>query len=303
MKKKTARDLIRGRKGVPSVEDVLNLVRPGYGRKVGSSQGRKAGDELRRAIARGDVPPKAPGGPRVYNPNAKRDREKAQAKSPLFLEAIRRRLTGDRVGSPNVTDEDFGHLETLSKLAKDLDTSFLSRARKAIQEKLKGQVGAVQRAALKAGEFSVSSVQSVFEGAKNLLGRLKGDTLKDKLKGFGLLGKKEIPTEQINRPGFRPVTPNQAQQMTAVSSSNVASIGWEPQYQDEQITEKTLGTLFIQFTNGWLYKYVDAPNWLYESLMRAPSKGKAVWGLIRRGLYPDGVPYGSADVEGYERIR
>ena len=62
------------------------------------------------------------------------------------------------------------------------------------------------------------------------------------------------------------------------------------------------GTLFIQFLNGWLYQYVNAPRWLYDGLLSAGSKGKYVWAYIRRGLFPDGVPYGSAAVEGYERI-
>lgn len=302
-KRKTARDLILGRKKVPSAEDVLGRVLPGISRKVGSSSGRQFGEELQRSIDRGDVPPKHSGGPRVYNPNARRDRERAQARSPLLLEAIRRRLTGDRIGSPKVTDEDFEQLRALDTLSRDLDTSFLSKTRRAIQERLKGQIGFVQKRVLQAGGFLTESAASVFSGAKAVIAKLRGDELKEKLKGFGILGKRDIPTGPSSLPGIRSTTPYQMQQMTGVSSSNVASVGWEPHYQDEPIDNKTLGTLFIQFRNGWLYKYVNAPFWLYEAILRAPSKGKAVWGLLRRGLYPDGVPYGSAAVEGYERIR
>jgi hypothetical protein len=91
--------------------------------------------------------------------------------------------------------------------------------------------------------------------------------------------------------------------MVGVSSSNVASIGWEIHTQGEEPTENTLGTLFIAYRSGWEYQYRDAPFWLFQALIRAASPGRAVWALIRRGLYPDGQPYGSLSVEGYTRIR
>ena len=92
-------------------------------------------------------------------------------------------------------------------------------------------------------------------------------------------------------------TPNLRNPMTSVSSSNVAAVGWEGDKANDQ-----LGTLFIMFTNGWFYQYVNSPKWLYEGLLIAGSKGRYVWQYIRRGLFPDGTPYGSAGVEGYERI-
>lgn len=92
-------------------------------------------------------------------------------------------------------------------------------------------------------------------------------------------------------------TPIKKQPMQRVTSSNVYSVGWE---QDE--TSDHWGIMYIQFRNGWLYAYHNAPRWLYDGLMNAGSKGRYVWAYIRRGLFPDGTPYGSASVEGYERI-
>lgn len=335
-KKKTARDLIMGRAKIPTTAELLKKL-PGVRRQVGpTASGRQYGNELQRnltkpppvkvrakgeiriagqkraarlgkriadAAARANAPIPGQGPkPYVYNPRASQERMRAQARSPILLETIRRRLTGDRVGSPNVTDEDFNYLRGLDSMSRRLDPSMLGRLRRTIEEKLRGEIGGIKRALLKTGGVLVQTTRDVFEGAKKILAKLRGDTLKDKLAGFKLLGKTEIPTEEIRRKGFEKKTPYQAQSMIGVSSSNVASVGWEPAYQDEPISENTLGTLFIQFRNGWLYKYVSAPYWLYEAILRAPSKGKAVWGLIRRGLYPDGVPYGSAAVEGYERI-
>ena len=93
------------------------------------------------------------------------------------------------------------------------------------------------------------------------------------------------------------MTPNTHQPMQAVASSNVAAVGWEGDEANPQT-----GTMFILFTNGWFYQYVNCPKWLYEGLLISGSKGRYVWQYIRKGLYPDGVPYGSANVEGYERI-
>ena len=48
-----------------------------------------------------------------------------------------------------------------------------------------------------------------------------------------------------------------------VSSSNIASIGYDPGSE----------TLEIEFTNGSIYQYFNVPAGLHEQLMAAPSKG------------------------------
>lgn len=50
--------------------------------------------------------------------------------------------------------------------------------------------------------------------------------------------------------------------MTPVSSSNIASIGYEN------------GTLYIRFHRGGLYSYSDVPKSVYNGLMSASSHGK-----------------------------
>lgn len=300
-----AADLIRRRNRVPSLKETLALPRPGKNRTVGSAQGRHFGPELIRSILTGDIPTQDLSLPYRSDKDAKQQGERRQAQSAKFLEGIRKRLTGDRVGSPDISDEDFGHLGFLGELSEQIKqrNSFLARQRAAIRKKLEGQVGIVRRGLLHAFGGALAAAEKAKELASDIIGKLTGDTLKRKLAGFELLPKKKMATEQISTPGFRRQTPTQRQSMVGVSSSNVASVGWEPHSQQDRITHDSLGTLFIQFLNGWMYQYRDAPHWLYEALLRAPSKGKAVWALIRRGLYPDGIPYGSLSREGYERIR
>ena len=48
-----------------------------------------------------------------------------------------------------------------------------------------------------------------------------------------------------------------------VSSSNVASVGYDA----------TTQTLEVEFLNGSVYQYYDVPEHMFESMMRAPSKG------------------------------
>lgn len=50
--------------------------------------------------------------------------------------------------------------------------------------------------------------------------------------------------------------------MISVSSSNIASIGYEN------------GTLHVQFHSGGLYAYFDVPEYVYVELMAAASHGK-----------------------------
>lgn len=51
---------------------------------------------------------------------------------------------------------------------------------------------------------------------------------------------------------------------TPVSSSNIVSIGYNPQ----------LSTLEIEFNNGRVYQYFDVPESVYGELMAAQSHGK-----------------------------
>ncbi|WP_145616818.1 KTSC domain-containing protein [Nitrospirillum bahiense] len=50
---------------------------------------------------------------------------------------------------------------------------------------------------------------------------------------------------------------------TAVASSNVSSVGYDPASQ----------TLEIQFHNGSIYQYYNVTETVYENLMQSPSKG------------------------------
>ncbi|MGE3646618.1 MAG: KTSC domain-containing protein [Beijerinckiaceae bacterium] len=60
-----------------------------------------------------------------------------------------------------------------------------------------------------------------------------------------------------------------------VSSSNIASIGYDPGSE----------TLEIEFTNGSIYRYFNVPSGLHEQLMAAPSKGQFLNTYIRNA-YP-----------------
>lgn len=51
-------------------------------------------------------------------------------------------------------------------------------------------------------------------------------------------------------------------QMIPVSSSNLASVGYEN------------GNLLVRFRSGWTYAYSNVPASVYQGLMAAPSKGK-----------------------------
>ena len=300
-----AADLIRRRNKPPTVKEILSGNITSKTRRVGSANGRQYGEVLRAAIAAGDVPQIDYSKPYKSAKDAKRQQDIMQARSQGFLEAIRKRLTGDVLGSPNITSEDYQQLEMLDQLAEalKLKDSKLARRRADIQAKLQGQLGLIRKALLATGDKALGAAQGIADLTKSIIGRLTGDTLKNKLAGFGLLPKGDIPTDEVTLPDSMRSTPTQGQKMVGVSSSNVKSIGWEPHDQQANVTDNNLGTLYIEFMNGWRYKYRDAPHWLYEALLRAPSKGKAVWALIRRGLYPDGVPYGSVNREGYERIR
>lgn len=63
----------------------------------------------------------------------------------------------------------------------------------------------------------------------------------------------------------------------AVSSSNLAAIGWEP---DAEGSEN--GILEVEFQSGPVYQYADVPRYLYESLLHANSVGRAFNQMIVR---------------------
>ena len=54
-------------------------------------------------------------------------------------------------------------------------------------------------------------------------------------------------------------------EMKNVDSSNIAAIG----YDDDELYE-----LFVQYKNGMTYKYKEVPTNIYESFLKAESKGK-----------------------------
>jgi len=62
---------------------------------------------------------------------------------------------------------------------------------------------------------------------------------------------------------------------TSVSSSNLASVGYDP---ENMILE-------IEFQHGGIYQYFDVPESVYQSLMNADSHGKYFDAYIKKGGY------------------
>lgn len=60
-----------------------------------------------------------------------------------------------------------------------------------------------------------------------------------------------------------------------VASSNVAAIGWDDPRQ----------VLAVRFHNGSIYEYTGVPPTIIDEFLAAPSKGKFVYYVLRRG-YP-----------------
>jgi hypothetical protein len=68
---------------------------------------------------------------------------------------------------------------------------------------------------------------------------------------------------------------SQAIKHKAVSSSNLHSVGYDPDTQ----------TLEITFSSGVTYQYQDVPEYIYQELLAAESKGTYFRQTIR-GNYP-----------------
>lgn len=64
-------------------------------------------------------------------------------------------------------------------------------------------------------------------------------------------------------------------QRDLISSSNVQSIGYDEASQ----------TLEVEFQRSGVYQYYNVPQYIYEELMRAPSKGQFLNAYITKG-YP-----------------
>jgi len=64
--------------------------------------------------------------------------------------------------------------------------------------------------------------------------------------------------------------------MLPVHSSNVASIGYDPEQQE----------LYVAFLNGSVYEFYNVPEDVFRQYRSAPSKGKFHWRAIR-----DAYPY------------
>jgi len=60
-----------------------------------------------------------------------------------------------------------------------------------------------------------------------------------------------------------------------VSSSNIASIGWEPAQQDA-----SEGTLEVAFKSGHIYQYANVPESTYSAFLGASSVGKSFRSMI-----------------------
>jgi hypothetical protein len=77
-------------------------------------------------------------------------------------------------------------------------------------------------------------------------------------------------------------------QRVRVSSSNIASIGWEPSRMGlaGRPCANESGTLEIEFHRGDVYQYSRVPEAVYQAFLRAPSKGRYFHGHIKdRYLY------------------
>jgi hypothetical protein len=61
-----------------------------------------------------------------------------------------------------------------------------------------------------------------------------------------------------------------------VSSSTLASVGYDP--------ETT--TLEVEFLNGSIYQHFNVPEYAFQGLMGAPSKGSYYYHNIRKAGYP-----------------
>ncbi|MCO6453562.1 MAG: KTSC domain-containing protein [Caldilineales bacterium] len=62
---------------------------------------------------------------------------------------------------------------------------------------------------------------------------------------------------------------------TFVSSSNLASVGYDPQRQ----------VLEIEFRNGSVYQYFGVPQSIYSGLMAAASHGRYFDAFVKKGGY------------------
>lgn len=63
---------------------------------------------------------------------------------------------------------------------------------------------------------------------------------------------------------------------TPVASSNLASVGYDPNSQ----------TLEIEFHSGSVYQYSGVPQSIYQGLMSAASKGSYFDSFIKKAGYP-----------------
>ncbi len=197
------------------------------------------------------------------------ERMKRLAKAPISLR-IRDILAGKRVQAA---------LDV--KRAAEKARQALTGDLKGIRRVAKVLATTAKTAVARAKEALIGVTARVFKGIA--AGRLFDKPVEDIRKRFDPRVAKQTP---------------EGQSMIGVSSSNVFSVGFEPDENDPNT-----GTMFIQFRSGWSYKYKDAPRWLYEGLLSATSPGRYVWANLRRGLYPDGTPYGNFESDGYTRIR
>ena len=59
-----------------------------------------------------------------------------------------------------------------------------------------------------------------------------------------------------------------------VASSNIRAIGYDV----------TTQTLEIEFLSGWVYQYYEVPEYLYDQIMKASSKGQFLHYYIRNAF-------------------
>lgn len=246
-----------------------------------------------------------PAPPRKDPFHVRRETLKAQSQSPVFIEAIRRKLMGNLIGGLP-TEEDRKRLELLERLEEEHRSGALGRQRERVRNQLMGTIGPLKRALLnleKAGlNIGIGGIKAGQRALEAIEQLTTGDALSIKLRGMNLMPIEDVRTAPVTNPNRMRETPRQQRPMLQVASSNVYSLSFEPDDAEAPIEDESMGLLYITFRGGATYTY-RVPYWAYLGVLRASSPGAAVWRILRRGLTPDGRVGGDLLVYGYERIR
>lgn len=155
----------------------------------------------------------------------------------------------------------------------------IEQERRQIREQLKGEVSTLKRAARKL----TGGLRTLFPRITGLLGAIGA-----RAAGRGDQALFTTPVSDLRtRPQKQVVQETErGAKMIGVSSSNVYSVGYDPDPDNPGY-----GILTIQFrSESRVYEYLQAPEWLYEGLLRARSPGRYVHDYVRQ-LYDHTAGY------------